>query len=139
MDHKKMDLNTLNSIREYSNNVSPIIYNAVFQQMIPYNSSALPIRQQVAKSPIQYNEGIPVIRTKISPAPVRIPPSSISNQPISNKYFDINRVSTEPNSYTVEELKEIARSLGLPTTGRKPELVNRIKQRWFGQESILMM
>jgi hypothetical protein len=131
-----MSFETLNAIRDYSKHVSPIIYNAVFQQLIPYNSSTLPVRTTTPKSPTYYENGETYIRTKILSSPTRIPPSSYNSRAVNNEHFDITRVGIGSNTYTTEELRSIARSLGIPTSGRKEEIANRILRDYYTKQQM---
>lgn len=43
------------------------------------------------------------------------------------------------NSYTVKELKEMLKSLGLPTTGKKADLITRVKSRELKQDNDIVL
>jgi len=124
------DLSTLNSLRSYLSQLQPINPDAVFQRLTMYRGPELPMsptpQRTVVKQPVQTAYGIPLVQTKIAPSPPRIPPSSIGSCQPATIPFDIQRVREGRGSYTVEELKGIADSLGLPSRGRKSELVDRI-------------
>jgi hypothetical protein len=113
------DLTTLNALRLYLAEITPINHGALFQRLELYSSTpSLPIRSP-SREPPQVQES-PVNRTR----------SPVQEKPVYD--FDISRVSMERGSYTVPELKWVAKELGLPTTGRKIDLVNRILQAWNG-------
>lgn len=124
-------LATLNQLRSYLSEISPVDHDAAFQRLEKYTSSSLPVRSGT-KPPTTYSSGVPVINTR---SPGRVPPSA-RNQTVHQRNFDIGMVNMTRNSYTVQQLKDIARDLGLPETGKKADLVERIRKAWNGQAKI---
>lgn len=154
MSRSKQNLDTLNTLRSYLSEIEPINHDAIYQRLIEYKPAQLllaparkkpiPTTYRAPKAVTAY--GIPLINTRYPESPPRIPPSALSSTPshtvpskappkverrveqqVETPNFDLSRVREGKGSYTVKELKDIARELGVSTTGKKAELIDRIK------------